>query len=79
MAGFGYDPELPDGFQEADFEMRELEAAAAAVDEITVVVRFRRYGLKVTPEAIALHLHNLAVSNDSPLPLAFTIDDVSAR
>src|SRR5262245_10400760 len=26
---FGYDPELPAGFQEADLEMRELEAAAA--------------------------------------------------
>lgn len=25
MYGFGYDEELPAGFQDADFEMRELE------------------------------------------------------
>lgn len=27
--GFGYDPELPAGFQDADLEMRELEDRAA--------------------------------------------------
>lgn len=27
-SGFGHDPELPAGFQDADLEMRELEVAA---------------------------------------------------
>ncbi len=31
-AGFGYDPELPDGYQEADIEMRELEEAGRIAD-----------------------------------------------
>jgi hypothetical protein len=28
VSDFGYDPELPAGFQDADFEMRDFEAAA---------------------------------------------------
>jgi hypothetical protein len=33
MSDFGYDPELPAGFQDADFEMRELEEAGRRWNE----------------------------------------------
>lgn len=31
---FGYDPEMPAGFQDADFEMRELQEEARRVESI---------------------------------------------
>jgi len=48
--GFGYDPEVPAGFQDADIEMRELEEAAS---ERETMERFMAVSGYEKPERMA--------------------------